>query len=219
MKIQAIALAVTTSLCAFGSHAAELAGKSYILGSIGTAKIDLKDAEEYYQQEADFLNSLPGVSASADIEDSDTSFSFGVGHWFNENVAAEAFYRDYGKVSAGVNATDGLDSLSEKDEFSASGLGVGILGFAPLSEAFSLFARIDLVNLDAETKYSYSDTFGNSAGGKEDDTNMKLGLGLGAQYSFNNTIAIRGDFQRIEAELEQFEEDIDSFNFSILAMF
>lgn len=219
MKIQAIALAVTTSLCAFGLNAAELAGKPYVVGSIGQAKIDLNDTEAYYQESADYLNSIPGVSASASIEDSDTSFSLGAGYWFNKHLAAEAFYRDYGTVSAGVNATNGVDSASEKNEFSASGLGVGILGFAPLSESFSLFARIDLVNLEAENTYSYSDSSGDSESGKVDDTNLKAGLGLGAQFSFNDTIAIRGDFQRIEAELEESKEDIDSFNFSILAMF
>lgn len=219
MKIQAIALAVTTSLCAFGSHAAGLTGRTYVVGSIGTATIDLSDAEEYYEGEADFLEYYYDVSASADVEDNDTSFSVGVGHWFSDNVAIEAFYRDYGTVSAGLNASDGVDSMVEKDEFSASGLGVGILGLAPVSDAFSLYARVDLVNLETETSYHFSDTFGNYASGKNDDTNMKFGLGVGAQYVFDGGFAIRGDFQRIEAELEEFKEDIDSFNFSLLVMF
>lgn len=219
MKIQAIALAVTTSLCAFDSLAGGLTGKSYLVGSVGSASMDLSDAEDYYKAEADYYNSIPGVSASAKTDDKATAFSLGAGHWFSENVAIEGFYRSYGEVSASVKASDGFDTANEKSEFSSSGMGVGILGALPLTDAFSLFARLDLVNLEAEAKNRYSDTFGNSASAKVDDTNMKVGLGLGAQFTLGNSFAIRGDFQRIEAEIEDAKEDIDSFNFSVLAMF
>lgn len=219
MKIQAIALAVTTSLFAFDSLAAELVGKSYLVGSVGSAKMDLGDAEDYYKSEADYYNSIPGVSASAKTDDKSTSYSLGAGHWLNENVAIEGFYRNYGEVSASIKASDGVDYLNEKSEFSAAGLGVGILGALPLSDSFSLYGRLDLVNLKTEVEYSYNDSWGFSEGNKEDDTNIKVGLGVGAQFTLNNNFAIRADFQRIEGELEDFKEDIDSFNLSVLALF
>lgn len=219
MKIQAIALAVTTSLCAFDSFATDLSGKSYLVGSVGSATMDLSDAEDIYQEAADYYNSIPGVSASAHTDDKATAYSVGGGHWFSENVAVEGFYRSYGELSAGVKATNGVDSASEESEFSASGLGIGILGALPLSDAFSVYGRVDVVNLKSEIENQYSDTDGNSASASEDDTNAKVGLGLGAQFVLGGSFAIRGDFQRIEAEIEDAKEDIDSFNFSVLAMF
>lgn len=216
MKIKAIALAVTTSLCAFDSVAADV--NFYAVGSIGSAKYDIGDDKDIHKEIASYYNSFAGVTASAKSDDKDVVYSVGGGAKLSQYAAVELFYRDYGKATSGYSATDGFDFEEEKVELTASGLGVGVVGFLPVADRFSLFGRLDLVNLKAEAKYAYGER-GYAESGKTDDTNLVLGFGVGAQYDFTDQFSARLDFQRIEVELKDYEEDIDSFNLSLVVNF
>lgn len=225
MKIKAIALAAATSFCAF--DAAATGPDVYFVGSAGYAKYDIDAAADYYKQEARDYNSIPGVSASAKIEDDDIVYSLGVGAWLNSYVAIELFYRDYGSVSAGVRIRDAAGSASEQDELDASGFGIGFVGLLPVTERFSLLGRLDLVNLETEVKWSERDWSGAVEGAKFEDTNLAMAFGVGAQYKLNDQLAFRFDVQRIEAEVDDmsdyevlyFDEYIDSANLSIVLSF
>lgn len=219
MKLSVLTTAIAIALTSASAIAADNAGKPYVFGSIGLSRMDISEIEDYYEAEAANYNSFPGVTASDDSEDSDTSLAFGGGYQVNENVAFEVFYRNYGEVYGSVNATDGFDSAREKTTISAEGLGVGVIGMAPVSDSISLFFRLDLVNLKVEGENNYRDTFGDFFSGKVDDTNVKAGIGIGAQFNISNGFAVRADLQRIEAELEEEASDIDTVSLSLVKAF
>lgn len=113
-----------------------------------------------------------GVSAgSAKINisgyDSTTSFSLLGGYTFNENIAAEVAYSNFGSKDypLGVTAKSSAVSLSA-------------VGSYPINEQFSLFGKLGLA----------STTF-DVAGVSESKSDLTYGIG--AQYNVNKQIGIR----------------------------
>jgi opacity protein-like surface antigen len=224
MRLKAISVAVALGLSSFAAQAADNGGKFYVLASVGMAKYDLGETEDYYNQSAADYLVMGADTSMADIDDSGVTFSVGGGFQFNQYVAAEVFYRSYGEAAAGVHAAGGGDFVNEQDSLKASGLGVGVVGGWPLTPELSIFGRLDAVSLKAEDEYSYNDSLGNpSENSSIDDTNLKIGFGLGAQYDFGSGFAVRGEYQRIEAEIDNGvysgKADIDSLSVSLLKAF
>lgn len=225
MKLKLVAAMVVAGALPFSVHAADNSGKAYVFGTAGMAKYAADDLNDYYANEAATYNSYPGVSASTDDEDTDASFTVGAGYQFNKFLAAEVFYRSYGEITAGVHATNNVDDVNETDTLKASGLGVGLVGFLPVTDALNFYLRLDAVNLKVEAAYHYDDTFGNPT---EDyayeDTKVKVGIGAGAQYNFEGGFSLRADVERIEGEIE-FDDgsstkgDIDTISIGVLKAF
>lgn len=219
MKLKLVAAAVAASLISVGASAADNTGKFYVLGSVGQAKYDTGSVEDDLKDLAAEAETTPGVSASTDFDDSDTSFSIGGGYQFHKNVAVEVFYRDYGKATASFYATDGVDFVSEDVEVSSTGFGVGLVASYPLADSFSIFGRLDAVNMDTEAKGDLRSSTDSPITFSADDANLKLGFGIGAQYDFGSGFGVRLDVQRIEAELEGEKFDVDSIGMTLLKAF
>ena len=95
------------------------------------------------------------------FKDDDIGFKIFGGYGFNQNLAVEIEYLD-----GGTAKDEGFD-------LETTGFGVSALGSLPLSDAFSLFARLGYGSWEAKLK----DDFGNSA--KDDDEELFYGLGAG----------------------------------------
>lgn len=223
MKIKTTCLALLAAMASCGAQAADNVGRGYALVTLGQSKADLGDDEDYYNQQAAFYNSFAGVTANADVEDTSVAWSVGGGYRFHRNVAVEGYYRNFGTPEAGVDSTNGFAHINEKSEYEASGLGVGVIGLLPVNDMFSLYARVDLVNIKTEVEYTMDSSFTGVSGVSGEDTALKLGYGVGAQFDMGNNLAVRADFQHVEAETElggtKYTADVDSLNVGLLVTF
>lgn len=206
------------------ANAAEDSSRFYMAASMGLDRYDTDEAEQFLNERAAAYNSVLGVSAYASAEEVGFTFSLGGGYQFNSWLALEAFYRGYGKSEPDVYAANAFGAyVSEQLGLKASGFGAGLVGTWPLTPALSLLARVDGVYLKSEADFTRSSNVGSSYSRQVGDTKFKPGLGLGVQYDYGYGFLVRGEYQRIETEIELPAETlstaIDSLSLSVLKAF
>ncbi|MBN1379985.1 MAG: porin family protein [Gammaproteobacteria bacterium] len=129
----------------------------------------------------DFESEMP-VSFLRDVTDSDTSIGIRGMFLFNDNFAVELSLNDYGTLNETYLDTWG-DTISET--FEVESTNIGVVGFLPLSETFSLSGRVGLADWDAD--YIYTDTaFGTIPVVVASDSDTDLYYGIGARYNAAN---------------------------------
>lgn len=92
---------------------------------------------------------------------------------------AEISYGDLGKASAGTLGSVPLDWQISALQFSGTGT-------FPLSGAFSLIGKLEIVQARATVS---------SGGISSSGSNTSLGVGIGAQYDFTKSVAIRFQYE------------------------
>lgn len=114
-----------------------------------------------------------------------TSLGLRLGYQFNEYIAIEAGYHNYGEAKD--NYIDEFDdTINEK--ISSSAVSFGIKGSLPISEYFSIFARTGLAKWDFKASATDSSMPGEVEQRKESDKDIYYGVG--AEYRFNETISL-----------------------------
>lgn len=199
-------------------------GRFYIVGSVGLSYYDTDEINQILDEQAAVYNAILGVSAYARMDEVGFTFSAGAGYQFNSWLALEAFYRGYGNAEPELRASNGTGGYeSEAISLKASGFGLGLIASWPVTPAFSLFARIDAVNLKSEAEYSHSSSLDGNFGLSVDDTQVKPAYGMGVQYDYGYGFVVRGEYQRIEAEVELGNQTrsttIDALSLSVLKAF
>ncbi|WP_114969579.1 outer membrane beta-barrel protein [Rhodoferax ferrireducens] len=134
-----------------------------------------------------------GFSTSSIIdEDRDRGYKIFGGYQFNKNFALEGGYFDLGKF--GFTATT-VPAGSLSGNIRLRGLNLDVVGTLPVNERFSVFGRIGANHAEAR------DTFAGigavsvlNPNPSKRDTNLKLGLGL--QYAFTPSLAMRAEVER-----------------------
>ncbi|MDQ8036121.1 MAG: outer membrane beta-barrel protein [Pedobacter sp.] len=218
-------VAVLMLVCGAGAaNAAEDSGRFYVVGSLGLDRYDTDEIEQAMNEHAAIYNSILGVSAYANSDELGFTFSAGGGYQFNSWVALEGFYRGYGKAEPELYAANSMGAyISERVMLKSSGFGLGVVGTWPVTPAFSLLARVDGVNLKSEAEFHRSSTLGASYNYSADDTSFTPGFGLGFQYDYGYDFLVRGEYQRIEADMEfpdgATTSAIDSLSLSVLMAF
>lgn len=218
-------VAVLMLVCAAGAaNAAEGGGRFYVLGSLGLDRYDTNEIEQTMNEHAAIFNAILGVSAYANSDELGFPFSVGGGYQFNSWLALEGFYRGYGKAEPELYAANKLGAyISEQVMLKSSGFGLGVVATWPVTPACSLLARVDGVNLKSEAVFSRSSTLGSPFNYSSDNTRFTPGFGLGFQYDYGYGFLIRGEYQRIEAEMTfpdgATKSAIDSLNLSMLLAF
>lgn len=206
-----------------GAYAADNSGKMYVFGTAGMSRYKVDDLDAYYTEAVADYNAIPGVTATGQDDDSDLSFALGAGYQINPYVAVEGFYRNYGELRMGLQAAGNGASASEEDRLKAAGLGAGLVGFLPLTEAFSLSLRVDAVGLRLKDDYHTEDSSGSSSDESLMKTKLTLGLGVGGQYNFANGFSLRADVQHIRGELGDDDEsskvDINTISLGVVQAF
>lgn len=117
------------------------------------------------------------------VSKSATTYALFGGLQLNKNIALEVAYRDLGEVKASV---DGFNV-----KISAHALQASVLGSLPVSNEFSLFGRLGLANINAETQvrgFAYSES--------EEDSETKPFFGVGARYAVNKQLGIRAEYNQ-----------------------
>jgi hypothetical protein len=101
--------------------------------------------------------------------DEDTSIRLLGGHQFNQNIAAEFGYIDFGKVAGGSAKGKAFDLV-----------GVGTI---PVGNRFGVYGKLGFA-------WSELKGFGQSESG------LELTYGFGASFDFSPTVALRGEWQK-----------------------
>ncbi len=135
-----------------------------------------------------------------------TSLGLRLGYQFNEYIAIEVGYHNYGKAKD--NYIDEFDdTINEK--ISSSAVSFGIKGSLPISDHFSIFARTGMAKWDFKSSFTDSSMPGEVEQLKESDKDIYYGIG--AEYRFNETISLGLEYsllsmgwKDIESEYEQY---------------
>ncbi len=139
-----------------------------------------------------------------------TSLGLRLGYQFNEYIAIESGYHNYGEAKD--NYIDEFDdTINEK--ISSSAVSFGIKGSIPISDHFSIFARTGMAKWDFKTSVTDSSMPGEVEQLKGSDKDIYYGVG--AEYRFNETISLGVEYsvlsmgwKAVESESEQYY-DVD----------
>ena len=116
------------------------------------------------------------------VDDEDVGYQVFGGYQFNPYFGVEAAYTDFGEV----DLTGNVGNL-EADTWSL--VAVGTL---PFTDKFSGYAKAGFHSWDAEVSAPEI--------GRANDDGTDPTYGLGLQYRFNDTVALRGEYSRFELD-------------------
>lgn len=129
-----------------------------------------------------------------DIDADSTAFRLAIGWQFNDYLALEAGYHNFGRFEQTVDVNGTTVAVSLK----ADGFTLGVTGSLPLGERFSLIGRAGTFFWDGD-----ADINGVSQA-RPEDTNLFLGIGV--SYQLTEKLELTGDWSRYE--LEDTESDV-----------
>ncbi len=191
MKFELARASTTLSLAVLAAIASPFAMADdtgwYVGANVGQSRAKIDDARI-----ADALVGGSAATASITDDNRDTGYKLFGGYQFNRNFAVEGGYFDLGKF--GFDATtSGGGTLN--GNIKVQGLNLDLVGILPITEKFSVFGRAGVNYAEARDSFS-------GAGGvnvirpnpSERATNGKFGLGL--QYDFSKTLAMRLEAER-----------------------
>lgn len=185
MIIKKLAVALIVVSAAGVASADDFNFAPYVIGGVGYSH----------------LNSDTTGTAS---DDSDTtSYSLGMGANLSKNWAIEARYVNTGTYSAVVTPYT--------VDIKGKGPALGLIGFLPVSDRISLYARVDAVRLNVTADVS---TLGSSS-----ESHTDLGYGVGAQYRLDYGFAVRAQIDRLRIKFEGMTSDLDTASVNILKAF
>jgi OOP family OmpA-OmpF porin len=137
---------------------------------------------------------LGGGFTSSSIADDNRSTGYKIfgGYQFNKNIALEGGYFDLGKF--GYTATT-VPAGNLIGEIRLKGLNLDVVGTLPITEKFSVIGRVGANYADATDSFVGTGAVTvRNPNPSNRDTNLKLGLGL--QYAFTDSLALRAEIER-----------------------
>lgn len=126
----------------------------------------------------------------------DISFGLRGVYSFNENIAIEVAFQDYGETDDTY-----IDSYGDtiNDRISASALTAGVKGSVPIQGGLSLSARIGLSSWDVDIRETDSASPGEVYGGSDDGSDLYYGVGL--QFDLNDAVYVGAEYTITEMGL------------------
>lgn len=134
-----------------------------------------------------------GIATTAIADDNrDSGGKLFGGYQFNRNVALEGGYFDLGRFGFVANT---IPAGTLTGNIRLSGLNLDLVGTLPITAKFSAFARLGMNYADARDTFSATGLLGVAhPNPSKRATNYKYGLGL--QYAFNDSLALRAEAER-----------------------
>jgi OOP family OmpA-OmpF porin len=159
----------------------------YIGGDIGQSRAHLNE-----QKIADDVIPAPFTNTYLDHNTTDGGYKIYGGYQFNQHISIESGYFDLGDFQFNhITVPDGL----LKTNMQVRGINFDVVGHLPLSEKLSAFARLGVTY--ALTQDTFTGTgAANVLGGKLSDRDTFPKAGLGLQYAFNDSWAMRVEAER-----------------------
>lgn len=156
-----------------------------------------------------------GSSASGD----DTSIGIRGAYQFNENIAIELAYQNYGEADDTY-----IDEFGDtiNDKFETTSINLGVKGILPLENGFSLNGRLGVAMWDYELKETDSSFPGVVFNLDDDGTDFYYGIG--AQYDFKENVYIGIEYTITEIDLSLLgivsaDHEVKNFSLSIGSKF
>ena len=131
------------------------------------------------------LTGLP----NAQLDDTDTTYTVRGGYRFHPNLAVELGYYDLGKYGFSGSVGGAVLTGSAK----AKSYGLSLVGIAPLSPAFDLYARIGIEESEIKVNASTNVTPGNA-----DLADKQTGAtyGVGGHWYFTKNIGLFAEWMK-----------------------
>ncbi len=197
---------------AIGLTSMAQAQDAYMGLSAGVASVDI-DKSSF----DDALRSVGVTGLSSDVDEEDVAFKVYGGYRFNQHFAIEGGYVNLGSSQYDATFTGG----SAEVDWKSHGIFVEAVGFLPLSDAFSLLGKGGVYFSENEVDVSASGPGGNAVS-SVDDNEVNLVLGLGAEYAFNDSFAMRAEWERffdVGDEDRTGEGDVDLVTVGVMVKF
>jgi OOP family OmpA-OmpF porin len=128
------------------------------------------------------------VPAGVTVDDKDTAFRLHGGYQFNANLGAEIGYSDLGEAALSAPGASGA--------IGAKGWDLSLVGTLPLSDAFSLYARVGAFRWKAEGNVNIS----GGGTGNASDTGTDTVFGIGARYHFTKNVSAGLEYDRYKVD-------------------
>lgn len=176
-------------LCASAVAVADDASRFYIGGSVGQSKTKLDELR------SDINNNLAssGIAViGSSTNEADTGYKLFGGYQFNQKFALEAGYIDFGKFSVSSNT---ILSGTASVDLKIKGVFIDAIGMLPVGGNVSLLGRLGIIHAKVNADLGASGAIvvvASSLSAKS----TKASVGVGAQYDFNKTEGVRGEWQR-----------------------
>lgn len=161
------------------AHAAEPAGDIYVGGGLSVnrtsglgGKIDSALANQ-------------GISSSSAADHSSTNPNLKLGYRINPNLAVEATYDRVGKMDV-QSAISSPAADTASGTWKGHGLGLHVLGIAPLDDKWSLYGRVGVERW--KTSLDLSSNSGGSTNYSASNSHTSLALGAGAAYAISRNV-------------------------------
>jgi OmpA-OmpF porin, OOP family len=182
-KLSLLTLAVIASAPAVADHDSGW----YLGGSLGQSRAGIDN-----DRIASGLLSAGFNTTSISNDNRDLGYKFLAGYQFNRNIALEGGYFDLGEFGFTAE-TQPPGSLT--GDVTLRGLNVDLIGMLPIDGRFSAFARIGANHTEAKSHFSGTGAVSvPDPDRKKRATKHKVGLGL--QYSFSPSWALRAEAER-----------------------
>lgn len=152
-----------------------LADNFYVLGDVGQGKMEVDAGGDYT------------------FSKTSTTYSFGAGYDINKFFAVELAYRDLGSVTDRGSFPDGG---VYRDKQSATAFQASVVGSLPISDEFSLFGRVGVGKIDADSDYTETGGGLDSYSESHSESKTKGLLGVGASYKITPEIALRAEYNQ-----------------------
>jgi OOP family OmpA-OmpF porin len=140
-------------------------------------------------------------------DETDTGFKVYGGYMFTPNIGIELAYADLGSASA-TALVSGRRVIATLDGSAVSATAVLA---APLSDSFSLFARLGFASVDAKLSGSVAGL----GSASDTESNASVAYGIGAAVHVTKNIAVRGEWERYRAKYDGEEADVDLFSVGV----
>lgn len=190
MDKQILFLAFSAVLAASSAQATDTG--FYVGGSFGQSKVNDFNGADI---DAELLAGY-GLTSSTSTDDTDTGWKAFAGYRFSKHLAVEGAYTNLGETTANTVITaPGAGTINTTLE--AGGLTVSALGILPLGSNFSLFGRlgVNFWNIDVTATGAGS---GGAASASDNDDGTDWVYGVGAAYSINKNLSLRGEWERYD---------------------
>ena len=166
---------------------------AYIGASIGQTRANINDADTIRA-----FNAAGGASVNSWASDErDVGYRLFVGKQLNRFFSVEAGYFDLGDFSFSTNTTTGTTGGAN---LSYKGVSLDLITQVPFTERFSAYTRLGIQYAKATTNYTGTRF---PVGASSDDKNTNGRVGLGLEYKFTESLAMR-----IEAERNRMDDAI-----------
>ncbi len=182
MKFQQLA-----PLALFALASSAFADGFYGLGEVTHSQTSL---DKNYFNDALTAHGATGLSSSD--SGSGNQWRLQGGYRFNEYLAAEAGYIDFGKAKYSASYAGGAASGSLK----AGGVDLAALVSMPLNDRFSVFGKAGVVFADVKSSLSAGAPASLASGDTSKNVVRPL-LGLGADYKLSEKVDLRTEFDRV----------------------